>query len=116
MWALRARGSQVSRTITHFAADITTRFFKFAMHMDQSKAVRRRNFFQGSPVQIIYVLRYQQQVPFPFRRQASQCMVRCVGLNFGQLAPTRVIKLLHKFRVSGIRLGRCHIFHAMVAP
>jgi len=67
-------------------------------------------------MQIINILRNDQQFARPLFIQRRQRAMRWVWLNFMQFRPTLIIKAVHKRSIAGERLWRADILDAMPFP
>ena len=67
-------------------------------------------------VQIIDILRDDQNGAWPFCRQSGQGVMRGIGANRFQLRPSLVVEFMHKRRIGGKTFGCGNIFDAMSAP
>ena len=67
-------------------------------------------------VQIVDILRDQEQFPQPFGIEPRQRAVRGIGLDGFELGPSRVVECMDQGRVAGEGLGRRDILDAMAFP
>jgi 4-hydroxy-tetrahydrodipicolinate reductase len=81
----------------------------FAVHVDQPLR-------PGALVQVIDILRHDQQGPRPVRVQPSQRSMRRIGLNGLHEGTPRVVKAQHEIGVTRKRAGRCDVFDPVILP
>ena len=70
----------------------------------------------GALVQIVDILRDDQQLARPFGIEPRQRRVSGVGLPLGELRPPRIVKGVHQRRIARERFRRADILNAMVFP
>ena len=82
---------------------------QLAMHMQQPGRA-------GAVVQVVDILRHQQQLARPFCVQPSQRLVRRIGMDGLQLGAALVIEILDHFGIAGKGLWRCDILDPVALP
>ncbi|MNI41815.1 hypothetical protein D3C73_960780 [compost metagenome] len=92
------------------------RLLQLAVHVDQLEACGGRRVHVRPVVQVVDVLRHQQDIARPPRRQIGQRPVRGVGVDARQLAASLVVEVLHQGRVGGEALGRGDGLDTMPLP
>ena len=70
----------------------------------------------GPLVQIVDILRDQQQLAGPFSIEPRKRAVRGIGLDGCELGPPRVVECMDQGRVAGEGFGRRDILDAMAFP
>ena len=70
----------------------------------------------GPLVQIVDILRDQQQLARPFRIEPRQRAMRGIGLDGPELGPPRVVECMDQRRIAGEGFGRRDILDAMAFP
>ena len=91
------------------AAVLTAYFLQLTMHMDQILAA-------AAFMQVIDILRDQQDLAVQLSFQPSNRQMRRVGLDSFKSGTAQIIKMLHQVWVAGKGLWRCHIFKAVAFP
>jgi 4-hydroxy-tetrahydrodipicolinate reductase len=81
----------------------------FTMHVQQT--LRPCPF-----VQIVDILRHQQQIARPCRIQPCEGIMRGIGLYLLNTFATHIVKTQDKVGVAGKGFGRCHILDLMLLP
>ena len=70
----------------------------------------------GALVQVVDILRDQQQLARPFRIEPRQRLVRGVRLDRRELRPPRIVEGVNQRRIAAERLGRADILDPMALP
>ena len=70
----------------------------------------------GPVVQVVHILRDQEQVAAPFPLQAGQGEVGGIGLHQGEAAPPFVVETVDQRRVPVEGLRRGHVLHPVLLP
>lgn len=70
----------------------------------------------GTFVEVVYILRHDQQVAGPFGVEPGERTVRCVGLDAGKCAAALVVEAVDRRSVSRQRLGRADVLDAVAFP
>ncbi|MNY14805.1 hypothetical protein D3C86_1479940 [compost metagenome] len=109
-------GLQIAGPVADDARCGAARLQQLAVHMDQLEAEGRRRLKVRPVVQVVDVLRHQQEVAPPTRRQIGQGPVRGVGHHLGQMPPSLVVEVLHQRRISREAFGRRHVLDAVPLP
>ena len=101
----------IATDVVHPAAAGTAHLQQLAVHVAQPAAA-------GPLVQVVDILRHQQEVTRPGRFQFRQRAVGGVGRDGRvlQLAAALVVEALHQRRVAGKGLRRRHVLDAVVLP
>ena len=67
-------------------------------------------------VQVVDVLRHDQDLARVVLLEPRECDVCCVGLHVGEFGAARVVEVVHQNRVSREPFGRGHILHVVLRP
>ena len=67
-------------------------------------------------MQVIHVLRNEQQFAWPFGIEQSQRQMRRIGFNFVQLCPPRVVEFVHQRRIASICFWSANILNPVPFP
>jgi hypothetical protein len=70
----------------------------------------------GALMQVVDILRDDQQLARPLRVQPCERMVCRVRFHFGQLGATLIVEVVHQHRIAGKRLRRADILDAVTFP
>src|SRR5690606_12080318 len=105
----RRRVRQVVRPAGALTARQAARPEELAVHVQHALAA-------GALVQVVDVLRHEQQVVAQLRLQACERQVRVVGLHAAHLAAPGVVEALHEQGVALERLGGGHVAHVVALP
>ncbi|MNT09953.1 hypothetical protein D3C72_1447610 [compost metagenome] len=109
-------GLQIAGPVADSAGRGAARLQQFAVHVDQLEARGGRRLGVRPVVQVIDVLRHQQEIAVPARRQIGQGAVRGVRLDRRQMPSPLIVEVLHQGRVRRKPLGRGHRLDAMPLP
>lgn len=83
--------------------------FQLAVHVEDSLR-------PGALVEIVDVLRHDQQLPRPFGIEPRERAMRLVGLDRRQLSPPRIVEGLDQSRIAPESFGRADILDPMSLP
>ena len=70
----------------------------------------------GARMEVIYVLRDEQEVTWPLVVQSRQRAVRRIRLDRSELHPPRIVELVDESRIASERLRSRDIFNTMSFP
>ena len=82
---------------------------QLAVHVEQALG-------PGALVQVVDILRDDQQLARPFGIEPRQRVMRGVGLDLAEPRPPRVVELVDQRRIAAIGLGRRDVLDAMPLP
>ena len=70
----------------------------------------------GPLVQIVDILRHDQQLARPVRVEPRQFAMRPVGLDARERRAPRVVEAVHQRRITGERVGRANVLDPVAFP
>ncbi len=79
------------------------------MHMDQARG-------PGPFVQVVHILRHDQEIARPVPVQPRQRQMGRIGLSFLDILPPHIVEVQNKVRIPRKSLGRCDILNAVLLP